>query len=74
MKKEFYRTFFKLSGDWNCITLKKKFGKFWSCIEYAIFENVQFSSSSCSPFERMKEKHNQNWLSCENSTQLGSKP
>ena len=37
MKKEFYRTFFKLSGDWNCATLKKKCGKFWSCIEYAIF-------------------------------------
>ncbi len=63
MKSEFCTTFLNLSGDCNCLKLKKKCGKLWSCIEYAIFENVQIESFSLSHLERMKEQHNAYLLS-----------
>jgi hypothetical protein len=66
MKREFHSTFLRLSSssgacDWP--KLKKKCGKYWACIEYAIFESVGIASFSCSHLERMRSKHQEDLLS-----------
>ncbi len=58
LKTVFVSTFLNLSDDCNCPKLKKKCGKLWSCIMYAICENVQIESFSLSHLERMKAGHN----------------
>ncbi len=57
LKTVFVSTFLNLSDDCNCPKLKKKCAKLWSCITYAICENVQIESFSLSHLERMKALH-----------------
>lgn len=64
LKTQFQHTFLELTCTGYVdadATMKKKCGKFWACIEYAIFEFVDISSFSCSHVERMRVKH-QEWL------------
>jgi hypothetical protein len=63
LKDQFQKTFLQLTctGDVHDATMKKKCGKLWACIEYAIYEFVDISSFSCSHVERMRDKHNA-WL------------
>ena len=68
LKTQFQQTFVDLTCTGNVgvdATLKKKCGKIWACIEYAIYEFVDFSTFSCSHVERMRIKHNE-WLSQKN--------
>ena len=65
LKEQFQKTFLQqtCTGDVHVdATMKKKCGKLWACIEYAIYEFVDISSFSCSHVERMRDKHNA-WLS-----------
>ncbi len=65
LKIAFQETYLKFTCTDNVdvSTLKKKCGRIWACIEYAILEFVDISSFDCSHVERMQVKHKEYLLS-----------
>ena len=65
LKVAFQETYLKFTctDKVDVSVLKKKCGRIWACIEYAILEFVHISSFDCSHVERMQVKHNKYLLS-----------
>jgi hypothetical protein len=65
LKRAFQATYLKITctDKVDASALKKKCGRIWACIEYAILEFVDISSFDCSHVERMQVKHKEYLLS-----------
>ena len=65
LKQVFQHTFLQLTctNEGDVSKWKKKCGRLWACIEYAILEFVDISSFACSHVERMQSRHNAYLLS-----------
>ncbi len=65
LKTAFQQTYLRITctDKADVSTLKKKCGRIWACIEYAILEFVDISTFDCSHVERMQVKHKEYLLS-----------